>query len=102
MTASNQDENQVNAIENFRDDVEDRSITHFDYIHDDEDNEDQPRFVIKLQNTIEVGFNCQMYQEITKLYLLSFFCAVMIMSQISAIFRCIFQSLYFIHQKNRQ
>jgi len=53
MTASNQDENQVNDIENFRDDVEDRSITHFDYIHDDEDNEDQPRFVIKLQNTIE-------------------------------------------------
>jgi len=56
MTAFNQDD-QVNAIESISDDGEERSIqgsiTHFDYIHDDASNEDKPRFVLKLQNTIE-------------------------------------------------
>ena len=41
-------------IQELREVERERSVTHIDYIRDDEGQPDRPRFIIKLQKTIEV------------------------------------------------
>ena len=41
-------------IQELREGERERSVTHIDYIRDDEGQPDRPRFIIKLQKTIEV------------------------------------------------
>ena len=56
MTASGVMEADLEAdnIQELREEKSERSVTHIDYIRDDEGQVDRPRFILKLQKTIEV------------------------------------------------
>ncbi len=45
---------EADIIQELREEKSERSVTHIDYIRDDEGQVDRPRFILKLQKTIEV------------------------------------------------
>ena len=54
VEADLEDDLEDDIIQELREVERERSVTHIDYIRDDEGQPDRPRFIIKLQKTIEV------------------------------------------------